>query len=71
MKANNKNVKMTAKQAITLISMLESRINQNNDDILNAPLLMHMTEEKEENVLFQSIIDNLDRTFWTKNGELK
>ena len=70
MKSKNKNVKMTSKQAITLISMLEARIDENNKDIANAPLLMYMTEEKEENDLFQSIIDNLDQTFWTKNGEL-
>ena len=71
MKAKTKNVKMTSKQAMELILMLEGRIKKNNQNMLNAPLLMHMKEEKEENALFQSIIDNLDKTFWTKEGELK
>ena len=66
----HKKVPMTSKEALTLISMLSQRIEANKEDIANAPVIMNMKEELEENSQLEWIIEKLDRKFWDKNGEL-
>ena len=66
-----KKVSMTSKEAMTFISMLEDRISVNKKAIEDAPVLMNMREEIEENKRFQFMVERLDKTFWDMNGELK
>jgi len=66
-----KKVSMTSKEAMTFISMLEDKISVNKKAIENAPTLMNMREELEENKRFQFMVERLDKTFWDMNGELK
>lgn len=66
-----KKVSMTSKEAITFICMLENRISANKKAIEDAPVLMNMREELEENKRFQLMVERLDTTFWDMNGELK
>jgi uncharacterized pyridoxamine 5'-phosphate oxidase family protein len=66
-----KKVSMTSKEAMTFISMLENKISVNKKAIEDAPALMNMREELEENKRFQFMVERLDTTFWDMNGELK
>ena len=66
-----KKVSMTSKEAMTFISMLEDRISVNKKAIKDAPVLMNMREEIDENKRFQFMVERLDKTFWDMNGELK
>ena len=69
--ADFKKVSMTSKEAMTFISMLEDRISVNKKAIKDAPVLMNMREEIDENKRFQFMVERLDKTFWDMNGELK
>jgi len=67
----HKNVPMTSKEAIELITMLSARVEANKTEIENAPALVNMREEESENTRLEWMIKKLDTIFWTKEGELK